>query len=144
MTMSTFLDAGILKPVAFSLITKELRESPPKCDDCKSVLSIEDETRKMLPDGALCCDFCVALYCTNADCLMQHENRIEPAKNGIQQFNRTCWIKSRSSDRFVQTAPFDPSSWSIRQRYGWACPICWGNALEKVHHALSLNSTRIL
>ena len=110
MTMATMLDAALLIPLPLNSIARKLREEPPHCQHCRMLLSqgveVEDE---LLPDGALCCDFCTALVCTKTRCL----------------------------DRTRKQAPLDVSSYAVRHRYGWACPNCWADSLVKVPVFLS-------
>jgi hypothetical protein len=78
------------------------------------------EVGELLPNGALCCDFCGTLQCTQTACL-------EIRGNEVQQ--GALLLGAPGEPRL---APLDLSSFEVRQRYGWACPSCWASALEKV------------
>jgi len=42
--------------------------------------------------------------------------------------------KAASVLRVVRpSAPLDASTWHVRSRYGWACPHCWAEALQRSH-----------
>lgn len=108
-TMATFLDAGLLVPLPVSLLQK----AQVTCAQCHAVMSMGLEQRGKLPRN-LCCDFCAALFCTRPICLESHDKALS------------------GGDVKEPIAAFDTSCSNTRQRYGWACPCCWGAALIKV------------